>query len=869
MNKLSGNKITIILLLTILIVSGCGQKNAMLTFPYSQWTIGPFSSDIIWKYEDDLEYNNSFIARPEQGEWNNWHTKLLAYRKNVREQIGKKDPELNIQFQSDNKPRIYFVKIGYDLNLASGETCVINAKFKSITFPVKVYIDFVLKTKGEEAGYIDRGILKNVDSLELKVGESWELYQKKIKIPAFNTDSFAVSPVLRFDSPSDKKGKIYLKDLQLNVPFTTGRKSLLSKIEKHIQQQKINKSLKISRELQWTNRNFVMGFVFIWDEDFWNPQKGEYTVANYCDKMQREFGGFQSVILWHSYPNIGIDERNQFDFYRNMPGGVAGVKQVVEEFHKRDIKVLMTYNPWDFSTSRPLQTDAKELVKLIDECKFDGIFLDTWSSSTGVTSNFSVEKFIREEVEKTGNHIDFETEMTPEFKDIFGYNATTGSWGQDIRPYHYTDLSLLKWIMPDLKQHFIARENTNRRRELTHAWINGQGIQVWENLFGSMNLWNANDRQSLRKMNLIWKSFGELYFTDNWKPFIPSDHSTIQASMWETKGMKIWNAINEKEEKNGTLKISVDPNNRYFDLWNGKELKMSATEGKIFITLPVERFGCLLQLTESSEILEKFIAQQKLENSVVLPDSIDDLHTKELSLKYPANPPKVTFMEANSSLLKVNAGRYVFECSHLNREGRCYPNTDAKNNHDLVLIHDGGELKIIHKHKQQLASFGIMPSVVTNGEFEIFLQKTNYSPRFRENFLKHWGGSSCPDSIKNEPVVYVSLEDARAYAAWTGQRLPTEWEWQAAAEQYKDAFNINEVWEWNESERNDGFNRFVNLRGGCSRWVMTSSWWYFPGAPYGEAAGGAQPVNSHCKYFLMYPGLDRASSIGFRCISLI
>ena len=162
-----------------------------------------------------------------------------------------------------------------------------------------------------------------------------------------------------------------------------------------------------------------------------------------------------------------------------------------------------------------------------------------------------------------------------------------------------------------------------------------------------------------------------------------------------------------------------------------------------------------------------------------------------------------------------------------------------------------------------------MAGVVTNAAFEAFLIQSGYVPADTTNFLKHWQGRTCPNAIKDDPVVYVSLEDARAYAAWAGMRLPTEWEWQAAAETQGDKFIFNKVWEWNESDRFDGNNRFVTLRGGCGRWLLQTSRWYFGGGTsyFKNAPGGKEPIDFHCKYFLMYPGLDRASTLGFRCVA--
>ncbi len=67
-------------------------------------------------------------------------------------------------------------------------------------------------------------------------------------------------------------------------------------------------------------------------------------------------------------------------------------------------------------------------------------------------------------------------------------------------------------------------------------------------------------------------------------------------------------------------------------------------------------------------------------------------------------------------------------------------------------------------------------------EFKKFLDATHYHPADDLNFLKDWKNGAYPQGWANKPVTWVSLEDARAYAAWAGKRLPHEWEWQYAAQ---------------------------------------------------------------------------------------
>ncbi len=72
-----------------------------------------------------------------------------------------------------------------------------------------------------------------------------------------------------------------------------------------------------------------------------------------------------------------------------------------------------------------------------------------------------------------------------------------------------------------------------------------------------------------------------------------------------------------------------------------------------------------------------------------------------------------------------------------------------------------------------LPDFLIDKAQVSNGEYKEFVDATGHKPP------AHWAFGY--DNIVDLPVIYVSLEDAEAYARWRGKRLPTVLEWQAAA----------------------------------------------------------------------------------------
>jgi len=632
--------------------------------------------------------------------------------------------------------------------------------------------------------------------------------------------------------------------------------------------------------LKWTQSSFFQPQMMVQDRYFYDPVAHRYTVDRYLNDLDKRYGGIDAVLIWPTYPNMGIDDRNQHDLIRSMPGGIAGVRQMIADFHKRGVRVLFPMMMWDQGTRDPGQPWPRAIAELMAEVGADGINGDT---QDGVPLAFSVA------ADKVGHPLAFEPEDGPS-DEALAWNVMT--WGQYNFPF-VPMVDKYKWLEPRHLVNISDRWNRDKTNDLQFAFFNGVGWESWENIWGIWNGITPRDAEATRRVATIERAVAPFLTSSEWEPLTPMLRYGIFASRWPSNDQTVWTIVNRNEYDVEGHEIEVQPEEgmRYFDLYHGTELKPKRNpEGKVVLSFAIEAHGyaaLLAAKTAPDTAIQALMSKMKEMTAkplasyshewTVLPQQIVPI----AGTKSPSASP--------DGMVRISAGNFVFKVQGIEIEG--YDDIGV----DVQYPWEDSPRRF-HEHPMQVKSFWIDTYPVTNAQFKKFLDSTLYHPLDDRNFLRDWKDGSFPAGWDNKPVTWVSLEDARAYAAWAGKRLPHEWEWQYAAQgsdgrvypwgndwnasgvpvpdknrtmrgpdavdahpQGKSPFGVMDlvgnVWQWTE-EFTDEHTRSAILRGG-EYYQPQGSIWYFP---------QAYRLSEHGKLLLTAPSLDRSGGIGFRCV---
>ena len=637
-------------------------------------------------------------------------------------------------------------------------------------------------------------------------------------------------------------------------------------------------------DLKWSQQNFVHVQMMVEDRYFYDPVTRKYTIDRYLDDLERRYGGVDSVLIWYVYPNIGIDDRNKTELAFDLPGGIAGLKQAVADFHKRGVKVFLPTMPWDHGTNDPMKSDWDSIVELAKAVNADGVNGDTYS---GVPLAF------RETSDRMNHPLVFQPEAVTLLREGLIWNNQ--SWGKAVKEMKdiIPVVSKLKWLEP---RHMLNLENRwcrDRKDDLHFVFFNGVGYNAWENVWGIWNQFTDRDAAALKRIAAIYRQFPTLMVSLEWEPYAHTLQNGVFSSGFPGSDSTLWTIVNRNEfDMDGDqLTVVHEDGTSYYDLWHGVPLKAKIKNGHATFSLALEAygFGAVLAVREGKTIpsLDRFLQKMAAHASVPL----TALSAKWAPLKQHLVEiaPTAAATSVPAGMLLIPAVAFDFIVHGVEIEGYTAGGTGFQYPWESVP-------RRFHRRTLDVDAFYIDRTPVTNAQFKKFIDGSQYHPLDDHHFLKDWVDRAPRAGWENKPVTWVSIEDARAYCVWAGKRLPREWEWQYAAQStdgrlypWGNSWNasavpplnkgrnilppadvdahpsgaspfgvvdlIGNVWQWTD-EFVDEHTRAAVLRGGSS-YEAQSSHWYFP---------QSYRLDQHSKYLLMAPCKDRSGCLGFRCV---
>ena len=341
------------------------------------------------------------------------------------------------------------------------------------------------------------------------------------------------------------------------------------------------------------------------------------------------------MLLWHDYPRMGIDDRDQFAMYEDLPGGLEGLREMVERAHLRDVQVFIPYKPWDIM--RKGQNHFTEEARIAKAIGADGVFLDTMRDS---------DIAFREALDAVNPENVFVSEGRPVLADA---ELVTGSWNQQgAATNKMPNVDLFRFIIPEHNVHNINRSARERRELILNALFNGTGFIVWEDIFGEINRYPWDERIMISRYNRIVHEHRNGYLTDTPEPLIPVLHPDLFVNAFVSDEKAVYPAyvsrhsaasrMDPRRVLGPFLEVDHPEDWRYVDVWNHQPILSRRVADKTQLIMPEELADDMAVVVGMPANLRCFTARRfpavsmcvmSLDESVIHINTVDNLTMME------------------------------------------------------------------------------------------------------------------------------------------------------------------------------------------------------------------------------------------------
>lgn len=707
---------------------------------------------------------------------------------------------------------------------------------------------------------------------------------------------------------------------------------------------KFDNSFFLRTDLQWMKSRYLMLLQFAWDDKYYDYKAGTHTYYKSLFEYDKLTGGYDIFTLWPTWPRLGLDQRNQWDMYRDLPGGLAELKKQSQFAHDHGKKYFISYNPWDEGTRKEDQMNGMEtLLRATDA---DGVVLDTRGSS-------SLELQAAADRVKPGIIMYSEGMAVP--KDMPGIVSGRVHDALVLPPA----LNMNKFIKPDFAIFRVLQLADDRiQREISCALFNGYGVEI-NSMRPGRPAWMKDEYTYLGRALRILRENDAVFHNCRWLPLVPTLTDSVYVNRWQSDSKTLYTvySIRTQGYEGSLIEIAKPPDSmHYVDLWNHLEIQPGIKGKKYQISIPLESFSKKFLGTRREGSVGCFALLPRLLNVTIDKDVVTFSASKGdrilLWEDFPSYSvqPAVYPVTSSSARLKKDSGKtsgiallqlfagnelvdeFIIRSGYPEKYDRGEGHLASTGQDQSVPVRatflsrtrktavqpegmcriPGAEFRFYTKRDEKAAeafipfpdrhdtvktavkAFYMDRYPVTNRDYSRFILASGYQPEDTSCYLRQWGGLKTPtDSILGKPVVFVSPEDAEKYCRHYGKRLPTEEEWQYAAQgdnmrtwPWGNAFDstlcnaglnhttdvtahpggaspfgvqdmIGNVWQFTGDSYYNGAYYYRIIRGG-SYYHPTQSIWYVTGGPV--------PAWHPEMLLLIAPGLDRNATIGFRCV---
>jgi len=710
-----------------------------------------------------------------------------------------------------------------------------------------------------------------------------------------------------------------------------------------------NDSLYKRADLKWMRNAYTMHLMMTWDKFFFDPTQKRYLIKDFIQRGNHLYGGDDIIAIWPTWPTLGLDQRNQFDLFKDLPGGLDSIQALSNLLIKNNKHLFVSYNPWDIDTRN--MNHYSGLARLIKDTKSDGVVLDTYGSSTDS---------LQDAADSVRKGVIMYSEGMAVPKDMQGIIA-----GRVHNALYYPPmLNLNKFIQPGFSIFRVAelyKEPINR--EFATSFFNGYGTEINIMAPGQPE-WVEEQYKTLGKTSTILRALSDNFNSHQSKFLIPTLKDSIWVNYWPTDSIEVYTiySVIPSGFKGTLFKVNKKATSHFVDLFNHELLETRKMDSHDYIETETAAFhskylgtnnegaiGCIVQFPTILQIQQQ---KNKLKIHLAYNPS-GSLKLKVYTTNTENEPLELPFEDQSIELNKIKErfeGKIIVQVVRMLESriqlldeqiiqieaGTPIIHTNQITKTAPIIINKKGMVQIpagkfVFKQTHgdnfipypqftdtsmlEMPNYWMDQSPVTNEQFYEFVKAANYRPSDTVNYLKHWiGGKPAKEDLR-KPVVNISYEDANAYAVFYNKTLPTEMEWQYAAQTsnlnewpwkqevpvtrafeeitntlsvikiqgidstyanlgngkldtvgtYPRGINPNglldlvgSVWQLTKDKYQSGSYEYIIMKGG-SYFKPSGSWWYVQAGPR---------ELTYAQYLLrVSQGFERNATVGFRCIA--